>query len=710
MINGLSRKHLFILTLIGLFVFLIWNPQQTPGQEKGTLFPKEVIKAIISEVSGEIPLEHIRDISQFHRLQASRGYHQAAEYVCQVAKAYGLEDAHIESFPADGETYYYMYKSSPGWDARRGELWLVEPEEERITSFAEIPVSLCPNSSSTDVTAELVWVGAGVYERDYEGKEVQGKIVLTSGSPGAVHQEAVFKRGALGVISYYVQRPYEEPDMVNTGSIRPYQQEGKRATFGFKISHRKGTELKERLQRGERLVVRAVVEAELHSANYEVVTAIIPGTDLSAEEIVFTAHLCHYKPGSVDNASGSASLLEVARTVKNLLEKGKIPPLRRTIRFLWVPEMSGSIAYAHRHPEVIRRMVCGINMDMVGQYLNSNNSTYFLHQTPHSITHFVNDVAANFMEYVGRTNTENLTTRRRYSEPILSPSGSRDTFRYAIAGYVGGSDQWIFNDGLIGVPMVFFLVWPDTYYHSNMDTSDKCDPTTLRRGAFIATATALYIAGADTDEAVELGGVVYSRGLSRLAADVERALDYLNRSQKELLPSAYKEARNIIVQSHLRERRALESLKHLARGDKGVENYMASLSATLTEREKVTLSQLESHYHILCQRQGVAPQKPIMREKERAASQVVPVRNEELKGPLSFGYLTEKIKDLTLLRGLRIVRRDSRLLYEILNFIDGKRSLLEIRQAVSAEYEPVPLEEVEELLKALATAGVIRMK
>jgi len=621
-----------------------------------------------------------------------------------------LEDAHIDSFPADGETYYYMYKSSPGWDARRGELWVVEPEEERITSFAEIPVSLCRNSGSTDVTAELIWVGAGVSDKDYEGRDVRGKIVLASSSPGAVQQEAVFKRGALGVVSYYVQRPFEDPDMVSSGSIQPYEQQEKKANFGFNISHRKGNELKDRLQRGEKLKVRAMVEAELHPANYEVVVATIPGADLAAEEILFTAHLCHYKQGSVDNASGCACLLEVARTIKSLIRKEKMPPLRRTIRFLWVPEMSGSIAYAARQSEVINRGVCGINMDMVAQYLNDNNSTYFLHQTPHSIPHFVNDVAANFMEYVGWGNTESLTPRLRYHEPILSPSGSRDAFRYQIAEYVGGSDQWIFNDGLIGVPMVFFLVWPDTYYHTSKDTPDKCDPTTLRRGSFIATATALYIGGADTDKAVNLGGLVYSRGLSRISANVERALDYLNSSEKGLLPLAYKEALNLVIQSYLRERQALSSVKKFARGEEGLDDYLASLSASLTEREGVTLRQLESHYHILCRQQGIDAQKPILSEKERAASKVVPVRNEELKGPLRLNYLVDKIQDPTLPRRLRIARRDSRILYEILNFIDGKRSLLEIRQAVSAEYEPVPLEEVEEFLKALGSAGIIRMK
>jgi len=45
--------------------------------------------------------------------------------------------------------------------------------------------------------------------------------------------------------------------------------------------------------------------------------------------------------------------------------------------------------------------------------------------------------------------------------------------------------------------------------------------------------------------------------------------------------------------------------------------------------------------------------------------------------------------------------------YEVLNLTDGKRNAQEIRDAVSAEYGPVPLEIVEEYLRALEKIRVI---
>ena len=47
--------------------------------------------------------------------------------------------------------------------------------------------------------------------------------------------------------------------------------------------------------------------------------------------------------------------------------------------------------------------------------------------------------------------------------------------------------------------------------------------------------------------------------------------------------------------------------------------------------------------------------------------------------------------------------------YEILNFVNGKRTIGDIRDAVSAEYGPLPLELVADYLSALAEAKIIKL-
>ena len=91
----------------------------------------------------------------------------------------------------------------------------------------------------------------------------------------------------------------------------------------------------------------------------------IPGTDLARELVVVGAHLDSNDlgPGALDNAAGSAAVLEAARAFRAL---GLKP--RRTIRFvLWTGEeegMVGSIAYVERHRAEMDATVAALVMDV----------------------------------------------------------------------------------------------------------------------------------------------------------------------------------------------------------------------------------------------------------------------------------------------------------------------------------------------------------
>jgi hypothetical protein len=47
--------------------------------------------------------------------------------------------------------------------------------------------------------------------------------------------------------------------------------------------------------------------------------------------------------------------------------------------------------------------------------------------------------------------------------------------------------------------------------------------------------------------------------------------------------------------------------------------------------------------------------------------------------------------------------------YEALNFVDGTRSMLDIRDALSAEYGPIDPAELEQYFRFLATVGVVSL-
>ena len=90
-------------------------------------------------------------------------------------------------------------------------------------------------------------------------------------------------------------------------------------------------------------------------------------------------------------------------------------------------------------------------------------------------------------------------------------------------------------------------------------------------------------------------------------------------------------------------------------------------------------------------------------------------RRDATKGPLvvfGYDYLSEHAKAAgvttpKLLSYEGLWGAGEEYAYEVLNFADGKRNAQEIRDAVSAEYGPVPLEMVVEYLRALEKIGMV---
>jgi hypothetical protein len=93
-------------------------------------------------------------------------------------------------------------------------------------------------------------------------------------------------------------------------------------------------------------------------------------------------------------------------------------------------------------------------------------------------------------------------------------------------------------------------------------------------------------------------------------------------------------------------------------------------------------------------------------------------RNPAVEGPMhAFGYSyiedrlgAEKLAELSLPRHSTAFGTGRMFTYEALNFVDGERSVSDIRDWLVAELGDVPLDYVAEYLSALESIGVIRRK
>jgi len=512
-----AKNILLTVFAAGLF------PNELIAQSKPPLLPEPVVAALANELSGETAKRNLEFISRQHRMRASRGFRTAADFIVEQARSYGLEDARVLQFPADGKTFYGTQKARPAWDAEFAELWEMGTTPLRIASWDAMPLVLAQDSESANVTAELVDVGAGTSERDYAGKDVRGKLVLASTQPEGVARLAVEKYGAVGIVSYAQNQRTawfgENDNLIRWGHLNSFTPT---KTFAFMLSLKQARGYQVRLGRGEKITFKAEVRAGRNVGNYDIATATIPGADprLKDEEIVFSCHLDHPRPGANDNASGSVAILEVARTLSKLIKEGKIARPARSIRFIWPPEIEGTLTLLNARPDIARRIKAAIHMDMVGGGPETK-AVFHVTRGPASLPSFVNDVAEAFGEFVNEQSYAHASGES-VPFPLVAPEGGKEPLNARLAEFSAGSDHQIYTDSSFAIPAIYLNDWPDRYIHTNFDTPAMIDPTKLKRSAFIGAASGYFLANVGAANGGALLNVIRSGSLRRTARMLER--------------------------------------------------------------------------------------------------------------------------------------------------------------------------------------------
>src|SRR3954471_1835660 len=509
----------------GLVILLATAASAT---EPPPLLPEPAVRAIASEVSGTAAKRNLQDLTLFHRMRGSRGFRAAAERVRDRAREYGLSEVEILELPADGTVFYGTQRSRPAWDVDFAELWEQRQEgsswvdAERVASWEARPIVLAQDSAGGEAAAELVDVGAGTAEGDYQGKDVRGKLVLASAQPGAVYKLAVDRLGAAGIVSYAQNQVTgwwkEDETLVRWGHLETFPAP---KTFAFMVSLKQARAWQERLARGETVRLRASVKAGQHPGTYSIATGVIPGADRQ-HEVVLSCHLDHQRPGANDNASGCATILEVGRPVAKLVREGRLAPPRRTLRFVWPPEIEGTTSLLNARPDLAARALAVIHMDMVGGDAEITKAVFHVTRSPKSLPTFVDDVGAAFGRFVNEQSYA-LAATGSAPYPLVDPEGSKRALQAEFVDFTEGSDHEVWSEGSFRVPAIYLNDWPDRYIHTHADSVANIDPTKLERAAFLGPASAWYLAGLDTAQTPALFELVHRGALERMATALGRA-------------------------------------------------------------------------------------------------------------------------------------------------------------------------------------------
>lgn len=502
-------------------------PPGLPPSLIRTLDP--VIEALWNGFSGDEAMAHVRYVSQFWRLAGNAGYDASIDRMHARLQASGFRPG--SSTPAGVWIEEYP-NSGKGWSYSVGTLAVVRPgqPDDVVLSADTARLSLCINSFSTPasgVTARLVDVGRGNAEQDYAGKDLGGAVVLGDAAPAVLWRFAVAGRGAVGVVSTDLSRvvspdppgapatPRDRWDILQWGSV-PYDEA--RRGFGFKATPRAATRLRQALAAANGGTTVRVTTATTFSAKpARTLVAELKGRSVPEERIVLAAHV--QEPGANDNASGVATLAELARVLASGVADGRIPPPARTLTFLWLDETAGSLQWLREHADAAKNVKYMFSLDMTGEDVRRTGGSFLVERSPDpgAVWDRPWDPHTEWGRGSVRAGQLKGDLLNDLHLAVCLRVAARSGWRVETNPYEGGSDHTVF--GSAGVPSVLDWHFTDRYYHTNLDTPDKTSPTEMRNVAVAVGASAWLLASATEAMAGDVAALAAGAGRARITVE-----------------------------------------------------------------------------------------------------------------------------------------------------------------------------------------------
>lgn len=301
------------------------------------------------DISGKRMYELLEKMN-FVRLSTFEGEKKGAEIIANEIKALGIEPT-IETFKA------------PRYEIKKAKLEVTAPfyKEYEVSGYG-----FAGNAAADGIEAEFKYLEA---LEPIDLVDVKGKIIFMAQGLRPEAFKTLIEAGVVGFISAHgTFRETKDTLDLDERMLRPQHIEhGKlpgvciRMTDALEMVASKPEKVK---------LTLAQEEGEGDSQN---VIAEIKGTEKPDEVIIYTAHYDSvvFSPGMFDNASGSATILE-------LLRYYKANPPKRTARFLWTGSeergLLGSKAYVAAHEEELKNIVLCINVDMTGPLLGRDEA------------------------------------------------------------------------------------------------------------------------------------------------------------------------------------------------------------------------------------------------------------------------------------------------------------------------------------------------
>lgn len=702
-------KHTWLTGV--MFATAVSSSLLAQEREDRTLLSQAEMTAIINEVSGERAMHHLLELVPYQRVRPASEYagpFRESRVIADFAREYGFSNVKT--------TVYASGTMAP--QPSQGELWMTAPKSTKLFDIHDIPLALVSLNANGDTSGDLIDVGPG-RPADFEGKDVKGKFVLTSGATASVYQTAT-QQGALGVLGVSTigyQRTVDFPNQIVSSTVMAQP-----GTVAWSVTPEVRSNLAALLVRGEKITIRSITKSTMVPTKSEYVSAEIPGDGSTTQEVAISGHLYEglIKQGANDDNSGCALILEIGRAYIKLIAEGKLPRPKRTINFLFVPEIVGTNAYLAANPDKKAKIIGTLNFDMEGIRVSQSRSFWVLQRTPDTFPSYLNDIAQSMMEYVADISRERVRFRRSLSgyaptQPVESVRGSKDAFYIKVDKHYGSSDHVVYLAN--GIPAVMFITWPDMWYHSSEDTPDKQDPTQYKRAATVGLGSLAVISSGTEQMAARVVNDNLGRGLSRMGESHTKGLGYMaDAATPAALTVAYKEARNAIRHQAEIEKAVVRSAHVLWTDTTLGLRRTAAFEPLIESRAGALMNEVRAAYQLQAMQRGVAAPEPVVSAEEREAATLVveQVGAATPGGPGAGGPGGGQRPPAPAAapagaRGAAPVGFPDEFNAEFTLLLRKNMTALQIRDFLSGEFTPLTMSEVMAVLRAREARGQIRL-
>lgn len=453
------------------------------------------------------------------RLAGNKGFNESIYYVEKILRQAGYQKE--VGGEVDGPLTYRIENrkmKKPTWEPVSASLTL-KGEPEPVLQFETNRNMIAINSASTPndgVTAEVIDVGRGT-AKDFEGKNVKGKIVLAESGVYSVYNMAM-QMGAVGVLAYSMPS-YNQPEK-NTNSIQ-FQgiqyKDSLNQKWGIMLSYQANQRIKNAIKKGI-TTVTVKISTKIYMADELTIVANARGASKPNERFVFSAHV--QEPGANDNATGVATLAEMARTTAELIRERKFLP-QRTITFLWGDEIVSTRRFITDDAERAKGIKWGLSLDMVGEDVSKTGGYFLIEKMPDPSAIWTRGEEKH-TEWGGDVLKESQMFPHYFNDLLLNrclQQAEENGWVVKTNPFEGGSDHTPFLQAKI--PGLLMWHFTDVFYHTDGDRLAMVSESEMRNVGISALATAFVLCSADEFTTLYLIDELKNSALKRLSIEME---------------------------------------------------------------------------------------------------------------------------------------------------------------------------------------------